>query len=425
MKRFVPVFILCRRFFTGTILAYLVVSCSLGGAHAARPVFYAFTLGWLICLCSRRMGRVAPSRTGPDSNPRGRAIRSLEVLGFNVALTLVVAEFSLRVLAFLSGSSFLAGASLDAYRLTPGRDYGGGLRGNRLGYPGEEFRQEKRADVYRIVALGDSFAVGPAVPFADNYLTLIQADLRSPDLTSLSPFRTEVYNFGVSGAGPREYYTILKEHALAFQPDLVLVSLFVGNDITESLATPRGLDPRRHYLYLLFDRGLRLLKERWRRGDEGQRSIEDRLTAGALAPATFREVEARRLAVCLDPEPPGLERKWQRALGYLDRIVTDCQRQHVPVACVLIPDEFQVNPNVLADALQGTQTDVHSVDLERPQRRLLAFFAERRVPCLDLLPTFQEVPNTYQPRDTHWNVHGNRLAAETIGHWLLHTSPTR
>jgi hypothetical protein len=40
------------------------------------------------------------------------------------------------------------------------------------------------------------------------------------------------------------------------------------------------------------------------------------------------------------------------------------------------------------------------------------------VPCLDLQPAFAATPDTYAPRDTHWNARGNRLAAEHIAAWL-------
>jgi hypothetical protein len=341
----------------------------------------------------------------------------LEVLGVNLALTLILAEVSLRVYAYSSGGSLLFGNTLDAYRLAPGQDYGGGLHGNRLGYPGREFQRDKRPGIYRIAALGDSFAIGPTVPFAENYLTLLEKSLSG----------CEVYNFGVSSTGPREYHLILKQHVWTFQPDLVLVSVFVGNDITEMLPTPRHLDPRQHCLYLLFARGGRLLREWWRQcpqatdqvvGRIANPSSPDRLTAATLSEVTFREVEARRLAVCLQPAPPGMEKKWQRALAYLDRIVTDCRCRQVPVVFVLIPDEFQVNPQVLADALQAGSVDRNALDLDLPQRRLRDFFAERNVPCLDLRPAFEEIPDTYTPRDTHWNVRGNCLAAQRISEWL-------
>ncbi len=88
------------------------------------------------------------------------------------------------------------------------------------------------------------------------------------------------------------------------------------------------------------------------------------------------------------------------------------------VAFILIPDEFQVNPRVMAEALEPAQLDRGNIDIELPQRRLVAFFAARGVSCLDLLPFFKETPDTYAPRDTHWNIRGNRLAAERISAWM-------
>src|SRR5262249_42589786 len=158
-----------------------------------------------------------------------------------------------------AGTSPVTAATLDAHRLLPGHDYGAGLRGNALGYPGPDFRREKRPGVFRIAALGDSFAVGPAVPFSENYLTLLETALPG----------VEVYNFGVSGAGPREYQEILQRDVWPYQPDLVLLSVFVGNDVTENLPAPRYLDPRQHSLYLLVTRGWRLARESWRRGPPG------------------------------------------------------------------------------------------------------------------------------------------------------------
>src|SRR5262249_38937687 len=202
-----------------------------------------------------------------------------------------------------------------------------------------------------VAALGDSFAVGPAVPFADNYLTLLATRMSA----------IEVYNFGVSGAGPREYLAVLRRDVWTYQPDLVLVSMFVGNDVTEALPTPRYLDPRGHSLYLLATRGWRLLREGTRQVDGG--GTPDRLPPRGLSPATFAEVEARRLAVCLRSPTPAMEKKWRRALAHLDDLVTECRAKGTPVAVVLIPDEFQVNPEVLALAREAARVSSSGLEL--------------------------------------------------------------
>jgi hypothetical protein len=56
---------------------------------------------------------------------------------------------------------------------------------------------------------------------------------------------------------------------------------------------------------------------------------------------------------------------------------------------------------------------------------LRAFFAERDVPCLDLLPTFAGVSDAYAVHDTHWNVRGNSLAAGRIREWIGPLLPSR
>ena len=68
--------------------------------------------------------------------------------------------------------------------------------------------------------------------------------------------------------------------------------------------------------------------------------------------------------------------------------------------------------------LAGTGFSQEELDLDGPQRRLKAFSCRRSVPCLNLLPAFRAVPDTYAPFDTHWNVAGNHLAAREIAAWL-------
>jgi hypothetical protein len=399
-SRLIPWLRFARRLFTGGVLAYVVTSLTCGGTWPARHVFEGLAAGWALRLCFA--GRM------PHRHPH--SLRFLEMVATNLAFALVLAEGGLRLCAAYTGRSPLIHHELDAYRLVPGADYGAGLKGNHLGYPGNDFVTAKRPGVLRIAALGDSFAVGPTVPFRDNYLSRLEQEVSG----------VEVYNFGVSGTGPREYEAVLRHDVWAFQPDLALVSIFVGNDVTEVLATPRHLDPRGHALYLLLERAGRLMREHWREDRSAALAPPGaRRLAPGLSPATFREVEARRLAVCR----PGttLEKKWRSALAHLDRIINDCRRRRVPAGFVLIPDEFQVNPGVLADALHDARLARDDIDLTLPQRRFQDFFAERRAPCLDLLPLLQAHPDTYTPHDTHWNAEGNRLAAAAIGQWLRRT----
>jgi hypothetical protein len=318
----------------------------------------------------------------------------------------------LRLCAALQGTSPLLDNALDTCRLLPGLDYGAGLRGNNLGYPGPNFVPVKSPNVARIAALGDSFAVGPVVPFADNYLTLLQGLL--PE--------TEVLNFGVSGAGPREYAYILKRDVLRFHPDLVLVSLFVTNDVVEILPAPRRLDPRQHCLYWFARRCFRAASRTPRPEVlDPDGLLAHRIATGTLSPESFAQIEEIRLAVCQVPPPSGIEKKWQRALDDLDDLIRLCRTHEIRVAFVLIPDEAQADPSSREIVRRHAHLEVERLDLSQPQRRFREFCAHRGVPCLDLLPAFAGKTGLYLQRNTHWNRAGNHLAAREIAQWLSNT----
>ena len=389
--------ILTRRLGTVWVLLLAATALLMGGMRHDQLVFRialavsAAVLGLVSWMSSQR---VLP-----------RWLRTCELAVGNLALFLVLAECSLRLLNASSATSLLLPRTLDSFRLEPGRDYGAGLRGNRLGYPGPDRALQKPANVCRIAALGDSFAIGPAVAFEDNYLTRLE--LANPAL--------EVLNFGVAGTGPREYLEILQSHALAFKPDLVLLSFFIGNDVTETLATPRGLDPRQFLLYLAAERGYRLLN----RPSRGANAI-DRLADAGYSLSQFQEIEARRLEICRTPQSDLIEKKWSRALSRMDAILKTCAEAGIPCAVVLIPDEFQVDEGVLEFARVRARMSETSLDNDYPQKRIREFLASRHTSYLDLLPVLKQNRGAYAPRDTHWNVLGNRLAADAISFWLNH-----
>jgi hypothetical protein len=180
------------------------------------------------------------------------------------------------------------------------------------------------------------------------------------------------------------------------------------------------LDPKSYRLYVLGDRMWRLGREALRRQEEAE--SEERayqpLELPQLSRQTHLEHERERLAICRPSQAERVEKSWTRTFAYLDSIQAQCRRRGVPLAVVLIPDEVQVSSELLHEVTEFAGVSADDIDLHIPQRRLGAYFAQRGVPCLDLLPVFTGVPGTYRSRDTHWNEKGNRLAAEAIADWF-------
>ena len=90
---------------------------------------------------------------------------------------------------------------------------------------------EKDPGVYRIAILGDSYVEGLQVEQDKHFVALAQADLNH---SKAQPGRRfELMNFGRSGFTQTEELLVLKNEALEFSPDLVILFFFAPNDIME------------------------------------------------------------------------------------------------------------------------------------------------------------------------------------------------
>jgi hypothetical protein len=84
---------------------------------------------------------------------------------------------------------------------------------------------------------------------------------------------------------------------------------------------------------------------------------------------------------------------------------------------VLIPDETQVNGTLQTEVARSWGRSLEEIDFARPSRALANALEHAGVSALDLTPALQQAARStrlYKPRDTHWNIAGNRLAAEQI-----------
>jgi len=97
---------------------------------------------------------------------------------------------------------------------------------NSRGHRDDEVDIPKPPGIFRILMIGDSFTVGANVEQAEAYPQQLEQILNGPDGPKI-----EVVNSGVGGWGPFQYTEYLKNYGAQFEPDLVVVGLFVGNDI--------------------------------------------------------------------------------------------------------------------------------------------------------------------------------------------------
>ena len=398
-------------------------------------------------------------------SPRRWTKRLLALL-VGLFLALVAAEAGLRVartfVPRLHGLTYspTVRSSYDEIESTPellAQSYFGyhplgttpGFRLNARGFRTPEYAVEKAEGVYRIVVLGDSFAFGTrGVPF-----DAMWHQVAGREIAEAAGRPVEVINLGMPAVGPRFALRLWELEAERLDPDLVVLGFFVGNDLTDEADEPlvstwTGGVAQRSVL-------ARLVRNVWRRwaeeaaagdgggsgegvaprgaassgdGESGPGGVALPLASAELDPdapllseEAYLDMEEGRLLAIAGPDIGRFQRLIAEANLLLERLARQVEASGARFVVLLIPDEGQVDREL---ARRISRRSGWPLDLDRPQRRLVPWLEDRRIPHLDLLPLFRRRhqaggPRLYRVQDTHWSVAGNRLAGEALAERLV------
>ena len=294
---------------------------------------------------------------------------------------------------------------------------------NSKGFKDVEFLEEKRSDI-RILGLGDSFAYG-IVPYRYNYYTRLEEILRGAGLDA------EVINMGIPCVGPTAYLNLLVTEGLALNPDLVIVSFFVGNDFAEGAAfgSFRKLGRRNkwyEYSFLTsFIYYLTSVKPHYE-GQDAAGAHEYIDHASTFSEEAFLRIEKTRSYICRCDDSR-LTDELNATVPELKEIQSICTRRNIGLFVLIIPDEMQVNYELQKMIMTGIP-EPNSWDWSQPTKELAERLEMMGIEHLDLLKAFREASlqtNLYKPRDTHWNVAGNELAAQLLSQKLINSENFR
>lgn len=295
---------------------------------------------------------------------------------------------------------------------------------NSRGFRTGDYTGPRTPGTLRIMVLGDSFTdASGGVPFPEMWTSVLERKL-DPNHGR----RVEVFGLGVPGFSPFEGLRLWELEHEVVRPDLVVLALFVGNDFplkSEGLGWISGEAARRSYLFRLGRNYLRLRRSR--------AALEDRTASGSSDESgrraggrrrelgLFLEVEAFRFGLVLDSYRDDFHEGAERIGEALRQLADQAQTAGQQFAVMIIPDEYQVNPDLLEEITTYLEVGPDGFDLDLPQRWLGEFLTEAGIPHLDLLPVFREeskIRRLYWARNTHWNIEGNQLAGELLARFL-------
>ena len=366
-----------------------------------------------------------------------------QVIVVNLALALVLAEGTLVVWARVHPSVLFMDQASAERRLEANRNPGHvyfGYPFNSGGYHDEPFFIAGEGDVL-VAVIGDSFGTG-VVPYPYNFVTRLESQLKQ-SLETVSG-RVAAHNFALPSIGMPEYAHLLETEVLETRPALVVLSVFVGNDLDELEAYLPKRDRLRYslidwYVYQVPRRLWRLARELLKRDGGGvlhvgevppdgtQRQadaanevaliIPDYVDDASLEPPTFSvdgfmEIERYRAEVC----HVGREETEQNYSAFFRVLADFDEKLGERLIVLLIPDEFQVNDALWAQILADKAHPERYVR-NLPQQRVAEFAQVHGLTVVDALPALRQAEaggRTYHLRDTHLNARGNQVVADVL-----------
>lgn len=360
----------------------------------------------------------------------------------SAAAACVVAEGGLRLAGFsfpvlytrdeTTGARHRPGA--EGWNTEEGRAY---YRINSSGFRDRDHAIAKPPYGFRIAVLGDSFTEALQVAPESTFPSVLERELDA--CPGRGSRRLEVLNFGVNAYGTAQELLVLRRDVWRFQPDLVVLAFFTGNDIRNNsiaLETDR-LRPffvREASGALRADMSFRenpefrasTIRNVWERLNDHSRVIQLarwarlRVRASRLAKAA----ETRRQGDRAVYSPPTGD--WTAAWDVTEELLRDMSRevqQHgARFLLVALSNPEQVHPDPRVTEQFARALGVK--DLTYPDTRLRAFAEREGLDALFLAPLMHEAaqrtgvyfhgfPNTARGAG-HWNEDGHAFAGRAI-----------
>jgi len=359
-----------------------------------------------------------------------RALRHLLLAGVILALEFVTLEAALR---FHGGSEaspgfqslFMSDPRI-GHRLRPGArtryttvEFSTDLAINDQGVRDDAPIGPKAPDERRVVILGDSLVMAVQVPFVETFAKRLEKRLQQAG----PAHRWRVINAGVQGYGPVEDWLFYDHVAAAFDPDVVLTVLFVGNDAVEANDNEAKMDARGAPVRAdVSDQAATWARRLVRSSMVLQlaRVRADQLTARVAGPGGERPL----VSYLAEPAPEvvhGLD-VTRRAVGYIAAKATAAGARTM---LVLMPARFQTDDadygRLAAIVHENGETLVRQAATERFRDGL----ASLSLPTLDLLPVLEAQPERaglFFQRNVHLTPRGHEVVAGALADFLVRTN---
>ncbi len=306
------------------------------------------------------------------------------------------------------------------YRLRPGArtrfvtaEFDTQIAINDQGVRDDEHIGPKPANERRIVILGDSLVLSVQVQNQQTFCRLLQERLNQAG----GPVRYRVINAGVQGYGPVEELLFFRAIAKTFQPDLVIATIFVGNDAEEAVTSaPKLRRNARRATEVLSDSLSNRLRRLVRRSLVLQVirlrvvSVTDRLSQWISPPEpplqSYAEKPASRIG-------DGL----RISRECIEAIVNEAAAAGARTMIMLMPARFQVDDADYGHLKEAVEGAGGRLVRDAATTRFDEALATIAVPRFDALPALRAAlpgPEVFFQQTVHLTPRGHEIVARAL-----------
>lgn len=297
---------------------------------------------------------------------------------------------------------------------------------NKLGFRDFEYSLKKLPGAKRILVLGDSMVFGMGVESLESFPKILETKINQ---STQSGSLTEVLNMGILGYGPLEYKNLYLGLGKKFNPDLIIVGFFLGNDSLDSL----WVDLNKRYIFLkaLPDELISYDNNQWLKEHsklwifllQKYYSWVETQNIDTLKLVFNSDVKGQMLRqVQIEPTNYYMKKSWKITNDALNKLAFEANINKTKLVFLILPTKEQIIP----DEWIKVKNSGHNVN-ERlysdsgSRKEMLKLCEINSWNCLDLQDVMREQKNPkalFLKDDFHLSREGNEFVSSTLLNYL-------
>ena len=274
----------------------------------------------------------------------------------------------------------------------------------------------KPSNERRIVVLGDSLVLSVQVARQQTFCAVLEQRLNAAG----GPLHYRVINAGVQGYGPVEELLFFRKVARAFNPDLVIETIFVGNDAEDAVSSAPRLQGQRAAADAISDSVSARLRRVVRRSMVLQVvrlrlvSVTDRFGGWGAPPEAPVQTYAAHPA-------PRIAQGLAISAACMRDLVSEASAAGAKTLVMLMPARFQVDDADYGRMRQIVHDTGGELVRDAATERFAAALADVPAPQFDALPALRAAlpgPDLFFQQTVHLTPRGHTVVAAALERYL-------